>query len=105
VSVYRLTNAATDDLIALYLEGLERFDLVQANRYHDDLERAFEFLARNPRAARLREEINPPVRAHPFKAHIIVYDCTDDGIDILRVRHGREDWMASTEDRSDQTGH
>ena len=86
--MYRFTKAATDDLVALYLEGLEQFGPVQADRYHNGLQRTFDFLAENPRAARLREEISPPVRAHPFKAHIIVYDEVDDGVLILRVRLG-----------------
>lgn len=94
---YRLTKAATDDLFTIYLAGLEQFGIAQADRYHDGLERMFAFLAQTPRAARLREELNTPVRAHPFKAHIIVYDETDDGILILRVRHGREDWISTTE--------
>lgn len=98
MSAYRFTRAATDDLVALYLEGLEQFGPVQAARYYDDLQRVFVFLAANPRAARLREEINPPVRAHPFKAHIVVYDCADDGVVILRIRHSREDWIASLEE-------
>ena len=46
-----------------------------------------------PRAARLRHEIDPPVRAHPYKAHLIVYEIeAEDGIVVLRVRHSREDW-------------
>lgn len=94
---YRFTKAATDDLLTIYLAGLEQFGVVQADRYHDGLERMFAFLAETPRAARLREELNPPVRAHPFKAHIIVYDETDDGILILRVRYGREDWISTPE--------
>lgn len=94
---YRFTKAATDDLVAIYLAGLEQFGLAQADRYHDGLERMFAFLAQSPRAARMREELDPPVRAHPFKAHIIVYDETDDGILILRVRHGREDWISTPE--------
>lgn len=94
---YRFTRAATDDLVAIYLEGLDRFGVAQADRYHDGLQRTFAFLAETPRAARLREEIDPPVRAHPFKAHIIVYDEADDGVLILRVRHGREDWISSPE--------
>lgn len=97
MSAYRFTRTATDDLVAIYLEGLEQFGLVQADRYHHGLQRTFEFLAENPRAARLREEISPPVRAHPFKAHIIIYDEVGDGVLILRVRHGREDWVSSSE--------
>ncbi len=94
---YRFTKAATDDLLTIYLAGLEQFGVAQADRYHDGLERTFAFLAETPRAARMREELNPPVRAHPFKAHIIVYDETGDGVLILRVRHGREDWISTPE--------
>jgi toxin ParE1/3/4 len=94
---YRFTRAATQDLVAIYLNSLERFGAVQADRYHDGLQRTFAFLAETPRAARLREEIQPPVRAHPFKAHIIVYEEIDEGVPILRVRHGREDWISAPE--------
>ncbi|OZA61452.1 MAG: plasmid stabilization protein ParE [Sphingomonadales bacterium 39-62-4] len=93
---YRLTTAATDDLLAIYLAGLEQFGIVQADRYHDGLERTFAFLAQTSWAARMREELDPPVRAHPFKVHIIVYDETEEGVLILRVRHGREDWVSAS---------
>jgi len=59
----------------------------------------FEFLADYPQAARLREEISPPVRVHPYKAHLVIYDVGDeDKVIILRVRHGREDWISSNYD-------
>ena len=48
---------------------------------------------------RLREEISLPVRVHPYKAHLVIYDVGDeDEVIILRVRHGREDWMSSNYD-------
>jgi toxin ParE1/3/4 len=52
------------------------------------------FLSRFPRAARLRDEVDPPVRAYPYRSHLIVYDIDGDAIVILRIRHGREDWLA-----------
>ncbi len=70
------------------------FGVKQAEAYHVDLEATFRFLSDYPRAARLRTEISPPVRVHPFKAHLVVYEVSDDGILILRVRHGREDWVS-----------
>jgi toxin ParE1/3/4 len=66
----------------------------QAERYHAKLETCFEFLANNPKAAHLRLEIAPPVRAHPIGAHIVIYACNEDnGVVILRVRHRHEDWL------------
>jgi toxin ParE1/3/4 len=54
----------------------------------------FALLSDNPRIARLRNELSPPLRIHPFKAHLIIYVVDgDDDIYVLRVRHGHEDWL------------
>ena len=92
---YRLTQAASDDLVDIYLHGLAEFGQAQADTYHDGLTATFDFLTEYPRAARVRDEITPPVRAHPHRSHLIVYELDAEGsVVILRVRHGREDWMA-----------
>lgn len=93
---FRLTCAAVDDLTAIFLEGIEQFGLPQADAYHKGLSAIFALLADYPHAARLREEISPPVRVHPYKAHLVIYEVDDDDeVIILRVRHGREDWIFS----------
>lgn len=80
--------------MAIFLDGLERFGLRQADDYHERLAATFTFLADYPRAAREREEIDPPVRVHPCKAHLVLYEIEPDGrVLILRIRHGREDWL------------
>ena len=90
---YRLSRAAEEDLIGIYLNGIHEFGVDQAEHYHVGLERIFAFLSENPRAARERAEISPPVRVHRYKAHLVVYRLHGSHILILRVRHGREDWM------------
>jgi toxin ParE1/3/4 len=91
---YHLTQAAADDIQGIFTEGLALFGLAQADKYHDGLTATFELLADFPRAARLREEIDPPVRAYRYKSHMILYDLgADDTVIILRVRHGHEDWI------------
>lgn len=96
-AAYRLTGAAFDDLIGIFIDGVERFGIAQADKYHDGLEAAFVFLSEYPRAARLRHEIDPPVRAYPYKAHLIVYEIeADNSIVIVRLRHGRTDWQRDT---------
>ena len=70
-------------------------ETLQARRYHDDLFAVLELIAANPRMAREREEISPPVRIHPFKAHLIVYRIEENGtIFVIRIRHGHEDWAS-----------
>ena len=95
---YRLTANAEDDLTAIFIAGLAEFGLEQADAYHDGLFATFAFLAEYPRAARLRDDIDPPVRAHRYRSHLVIYELeSDDLVIILRVRHGREDWLAGGE--------
>lgn len=91
---YTLSRKAEDDVIDIFVHGMQVFGIQQAERYHDLLEKTFQFLAENPDAAREREEITPPVRIHPFESHIVIYAIdADRKVFVLRVRHGREDWQ------------
>ncbi len=92
---YGLSTHAQTDLIDIYIEGAQQFGIEQANRYHDDLAAVFGLLGEFPEMARLREEISPPVRIHPFKSHLIVYEITGEKAYILRIRHSRENWISA----------
>ena len=92
---HSLKPRALADICHAYGEGVERFGIAQAEAYSAGLHDAFAFLSEFPRAARLRAELNPPVRAYAYRSHVIIYDLgPDDRIVILRVRHYREDWSA-----------
>ncbi len=91
---YRLAKAAADDLRQVYIEGIRLFGTDKAAQYHARLGEAFETLAAHPRLARERPEISPPVRVHACGSHVIIYLAEAGGdVLILRVRHGREDWI------------
>ena len=92
---HEIRSAAVDDLARIYLDGIALFGSGQADVYEDGLYAAFDFLAANPFALRVRTELNPPLRAYRYKAHMIIFDVEADGlVMILRVRHGREDWLS-----------
>ena len=93
---YRLTRKAAADLRHIFLDGMTRFGLAQTERYHARLKRSFDLLAANPEMARERPELTPPARVHPCSSHIILYTVDRDGVLIVRVRHGREDWTGTT---------
>ena len=95
MSRYRLSEAADADLTAIFWQGLERFGVAHTERYVDELEHTFAYLARFPEAARLRTELTPPVRAYSLEAHVILYEIVESEIIILRIRSGRENWMAA----------
>ncbi|OCJ04735.1 plasmid stabilization protein ParE [Rhizobium sp. AC27/96] len=89
-----LSAAAEEDVIAIAEQGVHMFGLAQARRYHDELFAVLDLIAESPRMAREREEISPPVRIHPFKAHLVVYRIEESSaIFVIRIRHGHEDWI------------
>ena len=90
---FRLTAEAEADIVAIAAQGIALFGPQQARLYHDELFDVFALIAANPKIARERVEISPPVRAHPHKAHLIIYLVEENGeVLIVRVRHGHEDW-------------
>jgi toxin ParE1/3/4 len=90
---YKLSKAASNDLANLYESTILNFGITQARKYYAGLLAKFKTLSENPLAYRQRQEISPPVRACPYEAHIILYAVNNDnGIEVIRVRHAREDW-------------
>jgi toxin ParE1/3/4 len=91
---YRLSPTAKRDLETIANYGIDAFGMEAAQKYYAGLVRGFNFLAQYPKAARLRQEVRPPVRAYPCQSHLIVYEIDDaQNILILRVHHAREDWL------------
>jgi toxin ParE1/3/4 len=89
---YRTTLRADEDIIGIYADGARAFGTVQADRYFAGLIDCFALLARHPLLARERSELNPPARVHFHKSHVIAYLTEPDGILIVRVLAGRQQW-------------
>ena len=97
---YTLRPAAQSDLEAIWDYTAETWSASQAETYTRKLFSAFDRLAANPDLARDRTEYTPPVRIYRAEQHVIIYHVVGDHIEIIRVRHGREDWMSDpTQDR------
>lgn len=88
----RLTPAARRDLDAIWDFTAERWSAAQADSYLRGLAGLFQTLAEFPEIARERREITPPVRLHPYRAHLIIYRAEPDHLLVIRVVHGRQDW-------------
>lgn len=60
----------------------------------DGLEQAFGMLAQAPRAGRARDDLGPRLRSFPVGSYVIFYLAISDGIEVVRVLHGRQDVAA-----------
>ncbi|MBO6549310.1 MAG: type II toxin-antitoxin system RelE/ParE family toxin [Rhizobiales bacterium] len=89
--IYKKTPKADEDILGIYAYTLEQFGEEQAITYFRSLEGCFEFLCDHPRAAKQREEFNPPVRIHHHKKHFILYSVEDEYLLIVRVLHERRE--------------
>ncbi|MEJ5083352.1 MULTISPECIES: type II toxin-antitoxin system RelE/ParE family toxin [unclassified Ochrobactrum] len=90
-----LSVQAEEDIIAIAEHGIAIFGPIQAKRYHSDLFNTLDLIAKNPQMARERGEISPPVRIHPFKAHLIIYQIEQSGtVFVIRIQNAFEDWIS-----------
>lgn len=91
---YEISVKAKEDMLHLYIDGAERHGVDQAERYYAGLIGQFETLTSHPELYHERSEIVPPVRVCPYGVHVIIYTVNKTGgLLIIRVRHGREDWL------------
>ncbi|WP_025032820.1 type II toxin-antitoxin system RelE/ParE family toxin [Bradyrhizobium sp. DOA9] len=57
----------------------------------DHIDATFNMLAETPFAGRERRELRAGLRSFPVGNYLIFYVPTPDGIDVVRVMHGRQD--------------
>jgi toxin ParE1/3/4 len=55
------------------------------------IEEHFDMLAQTPLAGRARNELAPNLRSFPVGNYVIFYVPVSDGIEVVRVMHGRQD--------------
>lgn len=86
-----VSDAASDDLIAIWQYTAGRWGVDQADHYVDALERTFKTLLAMPEIGRERSEFVPPVRIHPSGEHIVIYLVEASTLVIVRILHQRMD--------------
>ena len=74
-------------------EGIRLFGEKQARKYAEELGDIFRSIAQFPEASPRRDYLKRRARIRMHKAHVIIYTIDEDGVRILRIRHGREDWQ------------
>jgi toxin ParE1/3/4 len=91
---YRLSPAAQNDLSGIWDYTALMWSPDQADAYLRGLAEKLDVLCVHPEIARERREIDPPVRLHSYRSHLIIYRIEDDHLAIIRVVHRRQHWQA-----------
>jgi toxin ParE1/3/4 len=79
------SEQAKEDLIYLWLYGLEHYGESNADFYFDELETKIDSLLDYPEKYRLQNYYSPPVRICPHRSHLIIYTIENDELFIVRA--------------------
>ena len=96
--IFRLAQAAIEDLESIDDYTVRTWDADQADRYLAMLWATFEQIAKNPTRWRLRPELHPDCRICLAGRHAILFRVRDDHVEIARVLHDAMDFPRQTED-------
>lgn len=87
---YRLSNVAKEDLIRIHQYGVEKFGMVQADKYFDSLFEYFEIICQRPFSFESVDHIRKGYRRCVCGADSIYYKVNDGIVDIMAIV-GRQD--------------
>ena len=86
-----ITSDAEQDLVDIYLYGIEHFGVNQADRYSELLHARIGTIAGNPSFGSDYGFVRDGLRRYESVAHAIYFQRIAEGVRILRVLHGRMD--------------
>lgn len=91
ITMYELSQAADNDIEAIFDYTIKQFGITQAIKYVTSFEAVFENLVNNPEIGRKRDEVKKGLRSLIKESHIIFYRIMKDRIRIIRVLHVNRD--------------
>lgn len=86
-----LRPVAKEDLAAIWDHGNAKWGRAQAEAYLGGLGDVLDLLALHPEIAREHADLTPPVRMHPYRAHLIIYRA-DEVLDVIGIPVMRMNW-------------
>jgi len=87
---YRLSNTAKEDLIRIHHYGVEKFGMVQADKYFDSFFNYFELIAQRPFSFESVDHIKKGYRRCVCGADTIYYKINNETVEIMTIV-GRQD--------------
>jgi len=87
---YKLSNVAKEDLIRIHHYGIEKFGMVQADKYFDSFFNYFEIIAQQPFSFESVDHIKKGYRRCVCGADSIYYKINNGIVEIMAII-GRQD--------------
>lgn len=87
---YRLTNEAKNDLIRIHQYGVQKFGMIQADKYFNSFFEYFDIIAENPFSFESVDHIKKGYRRCVCGVDSIYFRLNDDTVEIIAII-GRQD--------------
>jgi len=84
---YRLARQAEEDLINIFVAGIERWGYAQAQQYAQELHECFELLANNPQIGQVRKELAGEPVSFVKGPHVIFYRIVKGVLEVSTILH------------------
>jgi toxin ParE1/3/4 len=85
------SDEAIGDLLSIWRYAADEWSPTLADEHLHDIEITCRMLLEVPDLGRARNELVIGVRSIPLDPHVIFYRISKKGIEVLRVKHQRED--------------
>jgi toxin ParE1/3/4 len=82
---YRLSNSAKEDLIRIHHFGVEKFGIIQADKYYDSFFEYFDIIAQSPFAFESVDYIKKGYRRCTCGSDSIYYRINDNLVEIMAI--------------------
>ena len=87
MSQYRVTPRAHEALKDIGRYTLKQWGRSQRDKYLQDMNKRFEWLAKRPKVGRYRDDIAEGYYCYSQGSHLIFYTISDDFINIIGIVH------------------
>ena len=88
---YVISKKAVADLEEIWLYTVEKWSVVQADRYYNLIFDEINFICRNSNSGKSMEHVRKGYRASKVKSHLIFYRVSNNTIEMIRILHERMD--------------
>lgn len=88
---YVISKKAVVDLEDIWLYTVEKWSLIQADRYYNLIFAEIDHICQSPTSGKAMDHVRKGYRASKVKSHLIFYRIINQTIEIIRILHERMD--------------
>ena len=88
---YKLSLQAEQDLLDIFLYGIENWGPRQANNYANELLHCLELIVKNPEIGLDRSDLFEDIKSFAIASHVIFYRNVNSVIEISTILHQKMD--------------